>query len=80
MKYESIREWRDLEDRHLYHTGDAFPYDEREVSAERIADLSGNANKAGFALIKAVPDAAEEIHTQTEEKPKKVVKSRKKTV
>ena len=56
MKYQSIYEWRDLEDGHLYGVGEVYPFDGREVSAERIAVLSGAHNKAGCVLIEAIPE------------------------
>ena len=76
--YESIVEWRDLEDKHLYHKGDKYPHNGREVSKERIAELCGTQNKAGFAVIKALEAPAEEIPNQTEETPKKATRGRKK--
>lgn len=80
MMYTCIREWRDLTDRHLYKEGDAFPYDGREISPKRIAELSGTQNKAGFAVIKAVPVPDEEIPIQDDEQPKKATRGRKKAV
>ena len=79
MKYESIARWRDLEDDHLYNVGEAFPHDGRDVSAARIEELSSVRNKAGFALIKAVPIPTKENPKQTAEQPKKAVRSREKT-
>ena len=77
--YESIARWRDLEDGYLYNDGDKFPHDGREVSAERIAELSGTQNKAGFALI--CPCATPNRETSVEEpaEPKKPTRGRKKT-
>ena len=80
MKLESIRAWRDLEDGHLYQKGDAFPHDGRDISKERIAELSGTQNKAGFALIMALPDTVEENPIQKAEQPKKASRGRKKAV
>ena len=77
MTYTSTREWRDLTDRHLYHAGDAFPFDGREISEDRIAELSGTQNKAGFALIKAVDVADEEKPVAKVVTAKKPVRSRK---
>ena len=65
---------------HLYNPGDPFPYDAREIPANRIAELSGSQNKAGFALIKAVEEEKPEPIKEQEEAPKKTTKSRKKTV
>lgn len=77
--YKSITTWRDLEDNHLYQNGDVFPHDGREVSDERIAELSGTQNKAGFALI--CPCATPNRETSVEEpaEPKKPTRGRKKT-
>lgn len=78
MKYVSTVKWRDLTDKHLYGEGEPFPYDGRDISKERIAELSSKQNKAGFALIKAAPASNEENPIQAEEQPKKAVRSRKK--
>ena len=77
-KYVSITRWRDLEDGHMYFTGEKFPHDGREISDERIAELQTTQNRAGVALIKALPDTDEEKPIQQAEKPKKAVRSRKK--
>lgn len=53
MKYISLTTWRDLKDGHLYHEGDKFPFDDREVSPERIAELETGVNRAGLKLIRA---------------------------
>jgi hypothetical protein len=79
MGYVSIAAWRDLEDGHLYKCGEEFPHDGRVIPDNRIEALSSTQNKAGFALIMAVPDKAEEKPVQAAEAPKKAVKSRKKT-
>lgn len=76
--YTALRKWRDLEDNHLYEIGDVYPHDGREISEERIAELSGTQNKAGFALIKAQEIVVEEKPVQKAEQPKKAVRSRKK--
>lgn len=78
-KYESITRWRDLEDGHLYNPGDAYPYNGKEVSESRINELISTQNKAGFAVIKAVEEKAEEIPVQAKKTPRKAVRSRKKT-
>lgn len=56
MKYISTTTWRDLQDGHLYAAGDPFPHDGREIAAARLADLSTAHNKAGYALIKGIPE------------------------
>ena len=76
--YKSTVRWRDLEDKHLYEAGDAFPHDGREISEDRIAELSGTQNKAGFALIQAVDVADEEKPVEKTEAPKKAVKRARK--
>jgi len=38
--YISTKEWCDLKDGHIYHTGDKFPHDKRDIPAERIAELT----------------------------------------
>ena len=78
MKYQSIREWRDLEDGHLYRVGEPFPHDGREVPAGRLDELSGSQNKAGFAVIKPCEAPEGENPKQDEEPPKKAAKGRKK--
>ena len=77
--YRAIIEWRDLEDNHLYHRGDAYPHDGRKISEDRIAELSGTQNKAGFALIEPLAVPAEEIPVQKEEPAKKPKRTRKTT-
>lgn len=79
MKYISNACWRDLSDGHLYNSGDNFPHDGREISEERIAELSTARNKAGFALIRIAEAPNREIANEASEAPKKVVQRRKKT-
>ena len=76
----SITEWRDLEDGHLYNKGDEYPHDGRRVSDERLAELSGTQNKAGFALIRLVEAPNEAKAIEAPEAPKKPTRSRKKTI
>ena len=53
--YEVIHFFTDLNDKnHAYHTGDTFPRDGVSVSDDRVKELSGNGNKLGLPLIKAV--------------------------
>lgn len=66
-KYISCCTWRDLTDRHLYHEGDQFPFDGREVKPERLAELESGVNRAGLKLIKA--DEAAEPEVQKEAQP-----------
>lgn len=37
--YKAVTEFRDLQDMHLYQKDDIFPYDGREIPADRIAAL-----------------------------------------
>ena len=47
----------DLQDNdHPYEAGDVYPREGLEPSPERIAELSGEKNKRGVALIAAVKD------------------------
>lgn len=83
MRYICTRDWRDLTDKHLYHEGDPFPFDGREVPAERLKELESGSNRAGLQMIqgaadqkapeeKPAPEAAEEAKPEavTEAKPK----------
>jgi hypothetical protein len=70
--------WRDLTDGHLYQAGDPFPFDGREVPADRIDSLVSGKNRAGIAFISPVKEKVKEILTETPEAPKKAVRSRKK--
>ena len=68
--YKVIKMFHDLQDKnHLYNVGDTFPREGLEVSAERLAELTGSDNKQGKPLIVAVE----------QEKPaRKSAKARKK--
>ena len=87
--YISNGTWRDLTDGHLYHEGDIFPFDGREIKPARLDELRNAHNRAGFVLIracgvqdepKAVPkrEAPEKAAEAPETKPK--AKARKTTV
>lgn len=71
MKYISTGTWRDLTDGHLYHEGEPFPFDGREVAPERITELETAQNRAGFALIRAEDVADEGAEAPKEEAPDK---------
>ena len=71
MMYKAKCRFRDLEDGHLYEAGEKFPHDGRGISPARIAELSGDKNKAGFALIEADKNADSET-------PKPAAKTRQK--
>lgn len=68
-KYISVRMWRDLTDKHLYHGGDPFPFDGREVPAERLQELESASNRAGLQMIRGIitedaPKTAQETKTE----------------
>lgn len=53
--YKVVKHFMDLQDNsYPYNVGDSFPRKGLEVSAERVAELSSNANKQGCPLIKEV--------------------------
>lgn len=72
MAYISTRIWRDLTDHHLYHEGDPFPFDGRDVPADRLQQLETGRNRAGLQMIQA---AAETQETGTEETPEAEIKA-----
>lgn len=73
-KFEVIKYFTDLQDENRpYNVGDTYPREGYEPSLERIAELSGNDNKQGVPLIKAVVErkkAAQKAEESVEEKPK----------
>lgn len=73
-KFEVIKYFTDLQDENRpYNVGDTYPREGYEPSLERIAELSGNDNKQGVPLIKAVAErkkAAPQAEEAVEEKPK----------
>lgn len=69
QKYICTRDWRDLTDKHLYHAGDPFPCDGREVPAERLEQLESGCNQAGLQMIQGIitedaPKAAQETDAE----------------
>lgn len=76
--YISTDLWRDLTDKHLYHAGDPFPFDGREIPEDRINSLLSGQNLAGFALIRLVEDEPEKKPTAKEEAPRRGKRSQKK--
>ena len=69
--YRVINPFKDLEENHLYKTGDKFPFDDKEILDERIASLLSNKNKVGKPLI-------EKVKEDKEKTPKKTTKTKKK--
>ena len=53
--YKVIKAFLDLQDdSRLYNEGDSYPREGLKPSPDRIKELSGNENKIGEPLIKAV--------------------------
>ena len=75
-KYVSTTEWRDNTDMHLYHEGEPFPFDGREIDAERLEALESGRNRAGLRLIAPCEVKVEREEAQTEEAPEHAVKGR----
>ena len=73
-KYEVIKYFTDLQDNNRpYNVGETYPRDGYEPSLERVAELSGNDNKQGTPLIKAVVErkkSAEKIIVELRDKLK----------
>ena len=77
MKYFSTVEWRDNSDGHLYREGEQFPFDGREISAERLNELESGRNRAGLRLIRAVDAGDGQTEVRKTEAPKKAAEGRK---
>jgi hypothetical protein len=77
MKYISAYTWRDNTDGHLYREGEPFPFDGREISAERLEALESGRNRAGLRLIRAEKTQDEPAEVRKEEAPKKAPEGRK---
>ena len=75
--YVSLQTWRDLTDGHLYHEGDSFPFDGREIPAERLEQLESGRNGAGLRLIKACEAKDGPKEAPKAEAPVKAVQGRK---
>lgn len=68
-KYEVIKYFTDLQDnRHPYNVGDIFPRQGKEVTEERIAELSGSNNRQHTPLIKEVAEGKEPEQSEGTEK------------
>ena len=78
QKYICTRDWRDLTDRHLYHAGDPFPCDGREVPADRLQELESGRNRAGLQMIQGiVTEDAPKPAQAPDEKPVKKAPARR---
>ena len=77
MQYISAGVWRDLTDGHLYHEGDSFPFDGREIAPERLDELENGHNRAGLVLIRALAVQDEPKEDRKAEAPEKASEGRK---
>lgn len=69
MIYRVIRFFTDLQDNDRpYNVGDIFPREGLEVSAERLAELSGRQNAQGAPLIEAEETEPEKPKTKRAKK------------
>ena len=76
-KYVSVHEWRDNTDGHLYREGEPFPFDGREIPAERLEELESGRNRAGLRLILACEVQDVQTEARKEEAPEKAAEGRK---
>lgn len=69
--YEVIKYFTDLQDNNYpYNVGDIFPRHGKEVTEERIAELSGSNNRQHTPLIKEVTES-----TSPEKEPQQTIQS-----
>lgn len=55
--YRATRYFIDLKDGgHAYQKGDAFPFDGKEISPERLEELATAGNRLGVPLIEKVEE------------------------
>ena len=50
-KFVVIRDFKDLQDNHIYYVGDKYPVKGR-FKKERVDELMSNKNKLGYPVIK----------------------------
>lgn len=73
--YKVIKAFTDLQDgNHVYHSGEIFPRKGAKASQERIAELSGDANKVGYPLIAEITELEPNGEPKEEEPEEKPVK------
>lgn len=66
MSYKVIKYFTDIQDCYFpYNVGDLFPRIGKDVSAERIKELSTGANRQGVPLIELVEDTKIVSKTET---------------
>lgn len=69
--YRVLKKFTDLQDKnYLYNVGDEYPRAGLTVTAERIAELSGKANRQGRPLIEEVQDKVKKAEPETAEAEK----------
>ena len=56
MAYTAVGRFRDLEDGHVYETGEVFPHDGRPIHQARLKELAGSDNRSGRPLISGEAD------------------------
>lgn len=68
--YRVVHEFYDLEDENktIYHVGETFPYDGREISKKRLKELSSKKNKIGDVLIEYVDGLDDEEELDNSDK------------
>lgn len=72
MQYRVVKDFVDLKDgNHFYHTGDKFPRDGYEVTAERLMELSTCANRRRTVLVAMADEKPVEKPVEPEIKEKK---------
>lgn len=77
--YRVIKYFTDLQDNDFaYNEGDIFPREGKQVTPDRIKELSGTQNKRGIPLIEEVRGAEEpEEYTPVENEPRKRTRRRR---
>jgi hypothetical protein len=75
MMYRAVCVFRDLTDKHLYNTDDVFPFDGREIPAERLEALLTGKNVALKPLIREDRDSTSEP-VKAPQRPKKRAKAK----
>lgn len=66
--YRVIKAFTDLQKYHRYSVGEKYPYNNKDVNAERIAELSSNQNKMGVPLIEKVEEPKKKKTKKAEDK------------
>lgn len=81
MKYRVITYFADLEDNnYVYHTGDKFPREGKDVKPSRLVELSGADNKRGIPLIEGYTDDEAQAEPKKEVNAEPRKRGRKKVI